>query len=148
MWLYWRSKEYQKFNLNNNSESSASLNKSSFPFRICYISLTQDQTVSIYFLLLQKYTSYVLIGSTLCLGTTLSKYSAGGYESGTDIAMHLRKFVLIAYICGCIKDRQITEYTKYQWNDKKHHGVLQWAKNSQNIIRYDNGLKLIYLIRE
>ena len=38
------------FNPNNNSESLASLNWSSFPFRICDISLTQDQTGSVYFL--------------------------------------------------------------------------------------------------
>ena len=36
-------------NPNNNSESSVSLNQSSFPFRICDISLPQDQTGSIYF---------------------------------------------------------------------------------------------------
>ena len=90
----------KNFNPDNNSESSASLNKSSFPFRICYISLPQHQTGSIYFIMSQKDTSYVHIVSTLCLRTTLIKYNAGGYASGTDIAMHLRPFVLIPYICG------------------------------------------------
>ena len=54
-------------NPRNNSESSASLNQSIFPFRICDISLPQDQTGSVFFLMPQKYTSYVHIGSTLCL---------------------------------------------------------------------------------
>ena len=57
----------------------------------------------------QKYISYVHIGSTLCLRTNPRKYNVGGYASGTDIAMYLRQFVLIAYICGCRKDKQMKE---------------------------------------
>ena len=137
-----------KVNPNNNSESSASLNQSSFPFKICDISLPQDQTGSVYFLISQKDTSYVYIGSILCLITTLRKYYAGGYASGTDIATHLRPFVLIAHICGLRKNRQMIEYTKDQWIDQKHHNVLQRAINAQNIICHDNEFKLIYLLRE
>ena len=40
------------------------------------------------------------------------------------------------------------EYTKYQWIDQKHHALLQWDIKSQNMIRYENELKLIYLLRE
>ena len=68
---------------------SASLNKSIFLFRICDISLPQDQTGSVYFLMSQKDTSYFHIRSTLCLRTTLRKYNAGGYVSDTDTAMYL-----------------------------------------------------------
>ena len=103
---------------NNNSESSAYLNQSSFPFRIWDISLPQYQTGSVYFLISHKYTSYVHIGSTLYLRTTLRKYNPGEYASGTDIAMHLRPFLLIAYIFGFRKDRQIIEYTKDKWIDQ------------------------------
>ena len=94
-------------NPNKNFESLASLNQSSFPFRFCDIPLPQDQTGSIYFLISQKNTSYVHTGSTLYMITTLREYNAGGYVSGTDIEMHLRPFVLIYYICGFRKDRQI-----------------------------------------
>ena len=62
--------------------------------------------------------------------------------------MHLRPFVLIDQICGFRKDRQMIEYTKDQRIAQKHQDVLQWARNAQNIIRYDNELKLIYLLRE
>ena len=96
----------------------------------------------------QKYTSCVHIVSILCLRTTLRKYNVDGYASGTDIAMHLGPFGLIAYICGFRKDRQIIEYTKYQCIDKKDHDVLKWAGNVQNINRFDNKLKFIYLLRE
>ena len=87
--------------------------------------LPQDQTGYIHFLISQKYTSYVHIGSTLCLRNTIRKYNAGGYASGTDIMMNLRRFLLIAYICGFRKYRHMIEYTKYQCIDQKHHNILQ-----------------------
>ena len=40
------------------------------------------------------------------------------------------------------------ECTKDQWIDKKHNYLFQWARNANNIIRHDNELKLIYLLRE
>ena len=90
---------------NNNYEFLAYLNQSSFPFRICDITLPQDQTASMYFFMSPKDTSYVHIGSALCTITTLKKYNVGGYASGTDIAIYLRPFVFIAYIFGFRKDR-------------------------------------------
>ena len=71
--------------------------------------------------------SYVHIGSIMCLRTSLTKYNSCGYASGTDNVMNLRPFVLIAYIYGFIKDRQIIEYTKNQWIDQNHHNILQWT---------------------
>ena len=73
----------------------------------------------------KKDTSYFHIGSTPCLGTTLRKYNAGGYASGTDIAMHLRPFVVIFCICSFRNEREMIEYTKDQWIYQKHHDVLQ-----------------------
>ena len=84
----------------------------------------------------------------LCLRTALRKYNVGGYASGTDIEIHLRPFVLIAYIFDFRKDRQMVEYNKDQWIDQNNHDVLQWNRNAQNIIRCDNSLKFIYLLRE
>ena len=80
-------------NPNKNSESSSSLDQSSFPFRTCDISLTQDQNGSVYFLMSQNDTSYFHIGSTLCLRNNIREYNVGGYASGTDIVMNLRPFV-------------------------------------------------------
>ena len=100
-------------NPNNNSDSSASLNKYSFPFRILDISLPQDQIGPV-FLMPQNYNSYVHIGSTLSIRTNPRNYYAVGYASVTNIAMHLRLFVLIAFICGFRKDSKIIEYTKDQ----------------------------------
>ena len=69
----------------------------------------------------------------------------GVHASGTDTVMYLRLFVLITYICGFRKDRQMIEYTKDQQIDQNHHNVLQWARNAQNIIRYEIESKFIYL---
>ena len=135
-------------NPNNNSEYPASLNQSRFPFQICDILLPQDQIGSVYILMSQKDNPYLHIVSTLCLRNTIKIYNAGGYASGTDIAMHLRPFVLITHICDFRRYRQMIEYTKYQRNDKKHHNILQWTINNKNIIRYDNELEFIYLLRE
>ena len=41
--------------------------------------------------------------------------------------IHLREILLIGYICGFRKDRQVIEYTKYQWIGQNHQYVLQWA---------------------
>ena len=112
-----------KVNTNNNSESSDSLIQYSFTFRICDISLPQDQIGSVNFFVSQKDTSYVHIGPKLCLRTPLRKYNGDGYAAGTDIAMHLRPFVLIAHIIGFRRYRQMIEYTKDQWIDQKHHDI-------------------------
>ena len=40
------------------------------------------------------------------------------------------------------------EYTKYQWSYQNNYDVLQWAINAQNVIHYDNELKLFNVLRE
>ena len=55
---------------------------------------------------------------------------------------------LIAFICGFRNDMKIIKYTKDKWIYQKHNGLLQWARNAQNIICHDNELELIDLIRE
>ena len=73
----------------------------------------------------QKDTSYVHVGSALCLRTTPRKYNAGGYTSVTNVAIYLRPFVLISYSCGFRKYRQMIEHTKDQYIGQNRHGVLQ-----------------------
>ena len=40
------------------------------------------------------------------------------------------------------------ECNEYQWIDQNKNDVLQWDRKAQNIIHYDNELKLIHLLRE
>ena len=42
----------------------------------------------------------------------------------------------------------MVEYTKDKCIDQKHHNLLQWARTTQNMIRYENELELINLIRD
>ena len=39
------------------------------------------------------------------------------------------------------------QYTKYQWTDQRNHNVFQCDRNAQNIICYDNELKLFNLLK-
>ena len=55
----------------------------------------------------QNDTYYLHIESTLYLRTTIRNYNAGGYTSGTDIAVHMRMFRLTAYIFYLGNDIQI-----------------------------------------
>ena len=80
---------------NNNSEYPNSFNRSSFTFLIFGILLPQYQIGSVYFKMSQKYTSYVHIGSSMYMQTTLREYNAVGYVSGTHVTMHLRPFLLL-----------------------------------------------------
>ncbi len=56
--------------------------------------------------------SYVDIGSTMCIRTTLWKFNAGGYSSDSSIKIQMHPFVLISFICGFRKNRQRMEYIK------------------------------------
>ena len=54
----------------------------------------------------------------------------------------------MAYICGFEKDKDLMEYIKNEWIEDRNEDVMQWAKNARNIIRSNNELKLVYLLRE
>ena len=56
----------------------------------------------------------------------LRKYNPGVYASGNSFEIHLRPFVLIAYIFGFIKNSQLMEYTKDKCIDQQHQDVFQW----------------------
>ena len=98
---------------NNNSQYSDSLNQFIFSSRNCDISLPQDKTRYVYFLMSQNDKYYFHIGSTLCLRTTLRYYNVGGYPSDTDIVMNLRLFVF-----DCLH----LWFYKIQANNRIHQG--------------------------
>ena len=129
--------------------STSTMNQTTFPFRLCDIALPQDQTGCVYFFMSKKDRSYVEIGSSMCIRTTLQKYNAGGYSSDSTINIHMRPYVLIAYICGFRKDRERMEFIKNRWmTDECDNNVLQWAQNATNVIHNDNELKVGYLLKE
>ena len=131
----------------NNETQSNTFNQINFPFRICDISLPQDQTGAVYFLMSKKDKSTVFIDKTMCLRTTIRKQF---YTSITNsqFPLHLRPFVMIAYICGFQRNIHCMQEIKEQWIDQRDNDVLNWARNGTNIIRYDTDLKLVLLLRE
>ena len=80
--------------------STSTMNQSTYPFRISDIALPQDQTGCGYIFMSLKDKSYVDIGSTMCIRMALCKYNTGGYTSDCATQIHIRPFVLIAYIYG------------------------------------------------
>ena len=89
------------------------MGQNNFPFQIKDISLPQDQTGAVYFLLSKKDTNFVYIDFTLCLWTHLISHNQG-HDSQNYPSYHLCPFIFIAYICGCNCNRDLMESLKKQ----------------------------------
>lgn len=134
---------------NNGGRQTQTLHHNDFPFRISDISLPQDQTGAVYFLMSLRDRTYVHIDSTYCLRSMLWKHNAGYSSVDNDLPTNKRPYVLIAYICGFQKDKELMTRVKERWRDQRNFmNVSQWAKDGQNIIQYDDDLKLIYLLKD
>ena len=124
--------------------TTRSMNQVYFPFRLCDTSLPRDQTSAVFFFLSKRDKS-VHIGRTMCLRTTLQKQNSG--VSLSSLPLHLRPYVLIVYIVGFDRNIAYMEEIKEQWVDRKQPDIMAWAKSAQDIILFDDDLKVIYLFR-
>ena len=61
--------------------------------------------------------------------------------------MHFRPYVLLAYIVGFDRNISYMEEIKDQWVDRQHSDIITWAKSAEDIILFDDDLKVIYLFR-
>ena len=86
-----------------------------------------------------------MIGKTLCLRTSLRKQNSG--VSSSSLPMHFRPYVLLAYIVGFDRNISYMEEIKDQWVDRQHSDIITWAKSAEDIILFDDDLKVIYLFR-
>ena len=128
--------------------TNSTLDQNYFPYRIKDISLPQDQTGAVYFLLSKKDMNFVYIDFTFCLRTRLISHNQG-HDSRSYPPYHLRPFVLIAYICGCNRNRDLMEYLKTTWWDHRDNNVFQWAKNGSGLINdNEEELRIVYLFKE
>ena len=93
-----------------------------------------------------KDTSFIHIGMTLCLRTRLRQHNAG-YSTKHKFNIEKRPYVLIAYICGFQRNKELMEYIHQKWLENHDNNVLNWAQNAKNIIKHDNDLKLILLFK-
>lgn len=87
------------------------LHHSSFPYRICDISLPQAQTGYVFFMKSQRDDACVYIDSTNCLRTRLLQHNQG-FDSSSHPPAEKRPFVLVGYICGFDRDIALMDYVK------------------------------------
>ena len=81
----------------------------------------------------------------MCLRTTLQKQNSG--VSLSLLPLHLRPYVLIAYIVGFDRNISHMEEIKEQWVDREQPDIMAWAKSAQDIIFFDDDLKVVCLFR-
>ena len=124
------------------------MNQRSYPFRICDISLPQDRTGYVYFLMSKRDKSFVHIGMTFCLRSCLIAHNSGRDCKSSSTPTNKRPYVLIAYICGFDRNKDLMISTKEIWFEERHDDIFEWAKNGRNIIVGDDDLRLIYLLRD
>ena len=121
------------------------MNQVHFPFCLYDISLPQDQTGADFFFRSKRDKS-VHIGRTMCLQTTLQKQNSG-HVSLSSLPLYLCSYVLIAYIVGFDHNISYMEEIKEQWVDREQPDIMAWAKSAQDIILFDDNLKLyIYFV--
>ena len=82
----------------------------------------------------------------MCLRSMLRKQNTGVFSS--SLPLHLRPYVLLAYIVGFDRNTAYMEEIKSQWVDRQNSDVINWMKSAENIISFDDDLKVIYLSRE
>ena len=126
--------------------SSTTLNQSTFPFQNCNVQLPEDQTGSVYLMMSLKDKTTVHIDTTMCLRTTLRQFNTG-YGKG-NIKIHLRPYVLVAYVCGFQRNKDLMHFVRNKWIENHDGNTLQWAKNAHNIIQNDEDLKLVCVFKE
>ena len=92
--------------------------------------------------------NFVYIDFTLCLQTRLISHYQG-HDSQSYPPYHLRPFVLIAYICGCNRNKDLMEYLKTRWWDLRDDSIFQWAKNGSALINSnEEELRIVFLFKE
>ena len=68
--------------------------------------------------------------------------------SKSSLPLHLRPYVLIAYIVGFDRNIDYMEEIRDQWIDNQNNDIKCWAKSANDIIRFDDDLRVIYLFRD
>ena len=121
------------------------MNQVHFPVWICDIALSKDQTGAVFFFLSKKNNS-VFIGKTLCIRSMLRKQNSGILTS--SLPLHLRPYVLIAYIVGFDRNIGYMEEIRNLWVDRQSNDIKCWANNAQDIIQFDDDLKVIFQFRD
>ena len=100
-----------------NNNTTTLMDQGNFPFRMCDISLPQDQTGVVYMLMSKKDTSFVFIDSCFCLRSFLLSHNSNN-NSSTNPSPSLRPYILIGYVCGFNKQKKLMNLIKQEWKDQ------------------------------
>ena len=116
------------------------LTQSSYPFRVCDVSLPDCNSGYVYMLLSIKDQSFAYIGKTNCIRTRIRQHNTGIGATSTE-PIHLRPFALYAYICGFNGNQELMFYVERQWKERRNrlirHGVNDvnaWAQCGSEVI--------------
>ena len=140
------------------------MTQSSFPFRICDVSLPQCNTGFVYFLISIRRQSYAYIGETKEIRRRLNQHNSGHGSSSTTPS-YLRPFAVMAYICGFDGSRPLRLFIEKKWKEKRdllilngNNDIKDWAKSGADAINEINAtafpnsnkseLRLVLLYKE
>lgn len=110
---------------------------SSFPFRVRDISLPQAQTGYVFFMKSARDDTCIYIDTTNCLRTRLIRHNSG-FDSSLHPPADKRPFILLGYICGFDRKKDLMTYVKNEWRIRADVDYMKWLKSGQEII---NGLQ-------
>ena len=126
---------------------AAVLNHSTYPYRICDISLPIDCSGYVYMLISLRSHDFVYIGKTKDLNARLRSHQSG-YGSRQSQPEHLRPYAYFAYICGFNGNEMMMFYIEKQWKEMIQRLIRQginnptlWAERGGNDVlnlRLDN----------
>ena len=125
---------------NDNDDMPTVVSPSTFPFRICDMSLPQCRTGYVYILSALRQREYVYVGMTKCLRSRINQHNSG-YGSMSTEPSYLRPFAVLGYICGFDNNTDLQLHMERKWKDKinelKGLNVMDpriWARSGQSII--------------
>ena len=117
------------------------MTQTTFPYRICDVSLPQCNSGYVYMLLSTRQKNYTYIGTTNCIRSRLQQHNSGNGAVATAPA-YLRPFALLAYICGFGGERRDLRYfIESKWKEKRdeviqrgQQSILAWARCGETVI--------------
>ena len=113
-----------------NENRVASLTLSSFPYRICDISLPHDNSGYVYFLISLKTLHYTYIGETKSIVTRLNQHNSG-YGSKSTAPANKRPYAVMGYICGFDgnQNKHLRRHIEKAWKQKRDFLLSQGMLN-------------------
>ena len=116
------------------------MTQSSFPYRICDVSLPQCNTGYVYMLISVRDQNFSYIGKTFSIRQRIQQHNSGNGSVSTE-PFHLRPYALFAYICGFKRNNELLFFFEREWKRKRDRLIINgvndlksWAYSAHEII--------------